>query len=162
MIIPRQKPFCVIRSGAQLPLCPVEIRLAALAELKMSGWRRNSQHAAQIENQEWPESAELLGCEFQADNSFVQMLLTRPNLHPGTMEQDSHTTTSTDSRAPLPEVRERVWCQHLRAANLAWSLSEQGQAGGDLVSALRQQGYQGVITLVGDEPHPPYPAATPV
>jgi len=31
-----------------------------------------------------------------------------------------------------------------------------GQAGGEVASALRQFGYQGSITLVGDEPYPPY------
>jgi 3-phenylpropionate/trans-cinnamate dioxygenase ferredoxin reductase subunit len=31
-----------------------------------------------------------------------------------------------------------------------------GQAAGDLANILRQQGYDGAITLVGDEPHPPY------
>jgi 3-phenylpropionate/trans-cinnamate dioxygenase ferredoxin reductase subunit len=31
-----------------------------------------------------------------------------------------------------------------------------GQAGSDLTGALRQQGYEGSITLLGDEPYPPY------
>src|SRR3546814_13280207 len=31
-----------------------------------------------------------------------------------------------------------------------------GQAGGDAAAALRQQGYQGAITLVGEEPLLPY------
>lgn len=31
-----------------------------------------------------------------------------------------------------------------------------GQAGAELAGALRQQGFAGRITLVGDEPHPPY------
>lgn len=31
-----------------------------------------------------------------------------------------------------------------------------GQAGGELASALRQRGYTGSITLVGEEEHPPY------
>jgi len=31
-----------------------------------------------------------------------------------------------------------------------------GQAGADLTGALRQQGYTGAITLLGDEPHAPY------
>jgi 3-phenylpropionate/trans-cinnamate dioxygenase ferredoxin reductase component len=31
-----------------------------------------------------------------------------------------------------------------------------GQAGGDLTGALRQQGFSGAITLIGDESYPPY------
>ena len=31
-----------------------------------------------------------------------------------------------------------------------------GQAGASLVSKLRDDGYEGAITLVGDEPVPPY------
>ncbi len=31
-----------------------------------------------------------------------------------------------------------------------------GQAGGETVQRLRQNGYQGEITLIGEEPHPPY------
>src|SRR5271155_4963727 len=31
-----------------------------------------------------------------------------------------------------------------------------GKAGGDLTGALRQQGYGGSITLIGDESYPPY------
>src|SRR6218665_3692314 len=31
-----------------------------------------------------------------------------------------------------------------------------GQAGGELATGLRQRGFSGSITLVGDEDHPPY------
>jgi len=31
-----------------------------------------------------------------------------------------------------------------------------GHGGGELCAALRQQGFAGAITLIGDEPHPPY------
>ena len=31
-----------------------------------------------------------------------------------------------------------------------------GQAGGEVATSLRQQGYEGQVVLVGDEAHPPY------
>jgi p-cumate 2,3-dioxygenase ferredoxin reductase subunit len=62
--------------------------------------------------------------------------------------------TATDDAANQDRVRERKRKLSAGIDNIV--IAGAGQAGGRAAEALRTRGFQGAITIVGDEAHPPY------